>query len=425
MTGQEAIAYLESVPWQGTRLGLERTRELLDKLDHPERSLRFVHIAGTNGKGSTAAMTASVLQAAGYRTGLYISPFLQVFNERMSVNGEMIGDEALGAFTEQVRAAAEGMEDPPTEFEMMTALAFLYFKSEGCDVVVLEVGMGGRLDSTNVIGAPEVAVICNIGLDHVKELGDTVEKIAAEKAGIIKAGCDAVLYQPEHAGVAAVVEEVCRREHVPLHTADFSRLTPLQDAMSGQRFSYPEWEDLQIRLLGGHQLKNAAVVLEIVSALRARGYAIPGGAVRAGLAQARWPGRFEVLHERPVFIADGGHNRQCTEAVAAALRHYFPGHEILFIMGVLADKDYSAMIETLAPLAGRFYTVTPDSPRAMPATQLAQLLRSYGKPADVCGCAAEAVAKAFAQAGADDVICSVGSLYMTGEIRTAVLQKNN
>ena len=181
---------------------------------------------------------------------------------------------------------------------------------------------------------------------------------------------------------------------------------------------------MRIRLLGGHQLKNAAVVLETVEVLRGRGFALSDEAVRSGLSAAVWPGRFEVLSKSPVFIADGGHNRQCVEAVATSLKHYFPGKQFVFIMGVLADKDYRSMIELLAPLAKRFYTLTPDSPRAMSAGQLAELLASYGKPTDVCQSAADAVAKAFACAGEDDVICSVGSLYMTGEIRTAVLQRN-
>ena len=424
MTGAEAVVYLESVPWQGTRLGLDRTRELLEKLGHPEENLRFVHVAGTNGKGSTSTMLASVLQAAGYRTGLYTSPFLQVFRERMRVDGDMITEEELGALTERLRSVAETMEDPPTEFEMMTAIAFLFFQSRRCDIVVLEVGMGGRLDSTNVIGPPEAAVICNIGLDHVKELGDTVEKIAFEKAGIIKPGCAAVLYEPEQPGVAAVVEEVCARQGAALHRTEFACLRSLEDSVGGQRFSYRGWEDLQIRLLGAHQLKNAAVVLETVSVLRERGFSIEEEAVRRGLAEAVWPGRFEVLNTRPVFIADGGHNRQCVEAVADSLHRYFPGKQVLLIMGVLADKDYRAMIELLAPLAKGFYTVTPDSPRAMAAEKLAELLLPYGKPTDVCRSAADAVAKAFACAEEDDVICSFGSLYMTGEIRTAVLQRN-
>lgn len=423
MTGEEAIAYIENIPWQGTRLGLERTRELLEKLGNPERTLRFIHIAGTNGKGSTAAMTASVLRSAGYTTGLYISPFLQVFNERMSVNGEMISGEELGEITQQVKAFAEAMADPPTEFELMTAIAFLYFQRHRCDFVVLEVGMGGRLDSTNVIGTPETAVICNIGLDHVKELGGTLEKIAFEKAGIIKPGCDVVLYQSTDAGVARVVREVCEKNGAVLHTADFSKLESLSDSITGQRFRYKGGAELQIRLLGAHQLKNAAVVLEVIDVLRHHGHEISGNAVRQGLAAAIWPGRFEVLRTEPVFIADGGHNRQCVESVAAALRHYFPGKQFLFIMGVLADKDYQSMVELLAPLAKRFYTLTPDSPRAMSAGQLAELLVSCGKDTDPCQNAAEAVAKALQSAEKDDVICSVGSLYMTGEIRSAVLGK--
>ena len=422
MTGKEALTYIHNVPWQGTRLGLDRTRELMEKLGHPEEKLRFVHIAGTNGKGSTAAMTASVLRAAGYRTGLYTSPYLQVFNERMSVDGEMISDEELGELTEQIRPLAEEMDDPPTEFEMITALAMLYFLRQKCDIVVLEVGMGGRLDSTNVIPAPVAAVICNIGLDHTAELGDTVEKITFEKAGIIKEGTNVVLYQSESAGVEQVIRQVCRERNAALHIADFSALQLLEDSISGQTFSYKEHQNLKIRLLGAHQLKNAAVVLEVAEVLRHKGFEISEDALRRGLAQATWPGRFELLHTAPAFIADGGHNRQCVEAVAAALEHYFPGRKVRFIMGVLADKDYASMIELLTPVAERFYTVTPESPRALPARELAEQLEKSGSAAVVCDSAEDAVARALKEAGADDVICSVGSLYMTGAVRQACMK---
>lgn len=422
MTGKEALTYIHHVPWQGTRLGLDRTRELMEKLGHPEEKLRFVHIAGTNGKGSTAAMTASVLRAAGYRTGLYTSPYLQVFNERMSVDGEMISDEELGELTGRIRPLAEEMDDPPTEFELITAIAMLYFLRHECDIVVLEVGMGGRLDSTNVIPAPVAAVICNIGLDHTAELGDTVEKIAFEKAGIIKEGTDVVLYQSESAGVEQVIRRVCAERKAALHVADFSALQLLEDSIAGQTFSYKGHREMKIRLLGAHQIKNAAVVLELAAVLNAKGFPVSEEALHQGLARAVWPGRFELLHTAPVFIADGGHNRQCVETVAAALRHYFPGKKIRFIMGVLADKDYRSMIELLQPLAERFYTVTPDSPRALSARDLAEQLEQGGSPAVVCAGAGDAVERALREAGAEDVICSVGSLYMTGAVRAACLK---
>lgn len=423
MTGKEAIAYMENVPWQGTRLGLERTQELLEKLGNPEKRLRFIHIAGTNGKGSTASMTASVLRKAGYITGLYISPYLQVFNERMSVNGENITDEELGEITDRVHLVAEEMEDAPTEFELMTVIAFLFFLQRGCDIVVLEVGMGGRLDSTNVISAPEAAVICNIGLDHVNELGNTLEKIAFEKAGIIKEGTDVILYQPSCDGVLQVVKAVCEQKRAALHVTDFDQIQSISDSITGQQFSYREYVGLNLRLLGKHQLKNASVVLELMEVLRKKGYSISQEAIREGLSDTVWPGRFEVLLTKPVFIADGGHNRQCVEAVESALKQYFPGRKVLLIMGVLADKDYAAMIELLAPLAKEIYTVTPDSPRALSAQELAQKLEIYGKKTTVCQSASDAVKKALAQATEDDIICSVGSLYMTGEIRTAVLNE--
>ena len=266
MTAQEAVAYIENYTWSTTRLGLDRTRELLHALGNPQHKLKFIHVAGSNGKGSTCAMLDSVLRAAGYRTGLYTSPYIQDFCERMQVNGRNIGGDALARITERVRLFADAMEDHPSQFELVTAIGMVWFLEERCDVVLLEVGMGGALDSTNVIDAPELAIITNIGLEHTEYLGNTLGEIAAAKAGIIKPGCACVMYDlaPE---AAAVVEAVCEEAAVPLRRADFSQIVSLASTLEGQRFAY-RGAEYSLALLGRHQLCNAALVLEAVEALR-------------------------------------------------------------------------------------------------------------------------------------------------------------
>ncbi len=415
MDYRQALEYIDGVSWLGSRPGLERVTALLEKLGNPQNKLKFVHIAGTNGKGSCAAMTASVLRAAGYRTGLFTSPYLFRFNERMQINGEPIGDEALAALVTEIRPLADAMEDHPTEFELMTAAALLWYQREKCDVVVLEVGLGGRLDATNVIGAPEAAVIMNIGLDHTAILGDTVEKIAAEKAGIIKPGCDAVLYQ-QAAGVEAVVREKCEAVGARLRVADFAQIVPEFDSLEGQVFTY-RGEPCAIPLLGAHQLKNAAVVLELVEILRRKGWDLPRDAVEHGLYAVSWPARFELVREEPPFVVDGGHNPQCAETVAESLKRYFPTQKRVLLCGVLADKDYPALFDVLDTAADAYVCVTPASERALPAEKLAEYLRRYGKPVSVCEDVPAGVEAASAAAGEEGVACAVGSLYMAGAVR--------
>lgn len=416
MTIEQAMEFISGVSWLGSRPGLERVRQLLALLGDPQDTLRFVHVAGTNGKGSTAAMLASILRAAGYRTGLYISPYIERFNERMQVNGVPITDAELAAVCDRLQPCVATMADPPTEFELVTAAAFQWFADRQCDIVVLEVGLGGRLDATNVIRTPECAVITNIGLDHTAVLGDTVAQIAFEKAGILKPGARAVSYQqsPE---AAAVLHDVCRERGVPLTEADFAAIEPLTDSVDGQTFRYRDGAALSLPLLGAHQRKNAAVALETIAALRTVGWTISDDAVRAGLRAVAWPARFEILSRSPWFVLDGGHNPQCAETVAANLERYFPKKRKILLVGLLADKDYTAMTDMLAPQADAFVAVTPESERALPACELAAHLRRYGKPVTACAAVPEGVETARSMAGADDVVCATGSLYMAGEIR--------
>ena len=416
MTYNEALTYIHSICWKGSRLGLGRTRELLQKLGNPEKQLKFVHIAGTNGKGSCAAMLSSILEAAGYRVGLYTSPFINRFNERMQINHQCIPDGELAELTAYIRPFADGMADPPTEFELITALAMVYFARHQCDIVVLEVGMGGELDSTNIIDVPEAAVIMAMGLDHVKELGPTMADIARAKAGIIKEGGRVVSYggNPE---ADAVIAAACREKNASLRQPDFAAIVPGDFSLEGQSFSYKGWHDLRIPLVGAYQMKNAAVVLETVEVLRQRGWHISDEAVVQGLKNTRWPARFEVLRRDPVFIVDGGHNPHGIRATAESLQRLFPGKKFTFVTGVMADKDVESILGLIVPLADQFFTVRPDNPRAMSAQELAERIRAMGAKATPCESVADGVDRAVAVEGKDGVACALGSLYMSGDVR--------
>ena len=402
----DPIAYINEPRWLESRLGLDRIRELLDRLGRPQDRLKFVHVAGTNGKGSTCAYLASILQAAGLRTGLFTSPYLITFEERIRVDGANITLDELTEATLLVKEQVEAMADHPTEFELMTAVALVHFARRGCDIVVLEVGLGGRLDSTNAIDAPEAAVIARIGLDHTKLLGTTL----------------------------AVVEQAAAAAGDTLTVPDFACLNvgPVDWGASGapaRSFSYGRFADLRTKLLGSYQPANAALAIEVTEALRTHGWAIDDDAVRQGVAGAAWPGRFEIVRAgegEPTVVVDGGHNPQGARALVDSLADVFPGRKPVFIMGVLEDKDYPAMLETVMPLVGGFVAVTPDNPRALSADRLARAIRWTGQ--DVLGCSAhmrphvardmaDALAKARELAGADGLICAFGSLYSVGALK--------
>ena len=419
MTLDEALRYIHEVCWKGTIPGLERIQALLDAMGNPERKCKFVHVTGTNGKGSTCAMVASILRKAGYKTGLYTSPYLIRFNERIQINGEQISDADICELTEYVKPFAESIFERPTEFEMVTAIGFEYFARHKCDIVVCEVGMGGEFDATNVIPAPEAAVICNIGLDHTEVLGDTLEKIASAKAGIIKPGCDAVLYR-ERPSVEAVFEERCKALNAPLHKADFDSLHLLSHSLEGQVFDWERFHALRLPLLGEHQLHNAAVALTTARVLQKRGWKITDEQIREGIESVRWPGRFELMRKDPMFIIDGGHNPQCIEALVKNIRDYLPGRELTVLTGVLGDKDFHCMYRAVAQYAKEFITITPANPRALTAEKLADYLRQFGKPVTACDVVADGVRLAIEHAGKDGVVLCYGSLYMIGDIDAAL-----
>ena len=423
MNVNEAIEYIHSVFWKGSIPGLERTQELLAKMGNPEKDLKFVHIAGTNGKGSTASMTASILRKAGYRTGLYTSPYIYRFHERMQVDGVEIADEDLIAITEYVKPLADSMKESPTEFELVCCIAFEYFKRMKCDIVVLEVGMGGEFDATNVIETPEVAVITNIGLDHTEVLGDTVEAIAETKSGIFKQGGHAVVYRSTPS-VEAVYERVCAQRNVKLRKADFDSLKLKSHGLDGQVFDCGKRKDLLLPLLGVHQLHNASVVLSIIDTMIENGWKISEENIYDGMRDVRWPGRFDIIQRNPLFIIDGGHNPQCIEALVKNIEDYLTGKNVIALTGVLADKDYADMYKPVMPLVNQFVCVTPPNPRRMAAEQLAEFLRQAGAKAEAAASVEDGVKRSLELAGEDGVVLCFGSLYTIGSIHDALLAVN-
>ncbi len=419
MNLEQTLDYIHGLYRKGVTPGLHRERQLLKMLGDPHEKLRFIHIAGTNGKGSTAAMTASILRKAGYSTGLFTSPFIYRFNERIQLNGCQIPDETVVELTAYVKQFADTMEDQPTEFEFVTAMAMEYYARQKADIVVLEVGMGGELDATNVIGVPEVAVITNIGLDHTEVLGDTLEKIAANKAGIFKQGGHAVVYRGTP-GVEKVFEDICAQKNISLKKADFDSLTLHTHDLEGQTFDCGARKGLRLPLLGHHQLHNAAVVLSVADTLIEMGYAITEEHIRTGIRDVSWPGRFDIVGRDPLFIIDGGHNPQCIQALVGNIRDYLTGKQVIVLTGVLADKDYGEMFRPVMELVEQFVCITPLSPRKLEAKELARHLQANGAKATACDTIEQGVKMAVSLAGKDGVVLSFGSLYTIGDLKTAL-----
>ena len=419
MDYRQAVEFVESSSIVRERYGLEKLQQALHLLGDPHHHTEFVHIAGTNGKGSTAAMTASVLQTAGYRTGLYTSPHLMRYNERMQIDGVPISDEDFVEAASQVQRVCEQLGGVPIVFEVLTLMALWYFAQQHCDIVVLEVGIGGLLDSTNVIPSPKVAIITQLGMDHTETLGNTLEEIAAQKGGIVKEGTPTVMALQEPSAVA-IVQQICNQHHAPLALADPERLRVLDASVAGQTLEDREYGKLKLPLAGEHQRKNAANVLEAVAMLRTQGYRISDDDVREGIAKTVWPARFERLSTAPDFILDGGHNPQCLHAATAALREYYSGQKVVFLVGMMADKDTDHMLAEMASIAKSFVCIRPDSPRAMQPQLLAQqLTERFHLPACACGSVREGIAEATRQAGKEGVVCALGSLYLAGEVRAA------
>lgn len=421
----DALHYLEGLSRFGIRLGLERMRRLLAALGHPERRLRVIHVAGTNGKGSTSALLAAVLQAAGHRTGLYTSPHLHDYRERIHLDGQPIPPGRLAHLVTGVREIIEtGVReghDPPTEFEAGTAVMYQYFAEEGAEVVVQEAGLGGRLDATNVVERPLVTVVTSIGMDHTDRLGGTLADIAGEKAGIGKPGVPMVS-APQAPAAEAVLAAAC--ESLGSRLIRVGRevsAMPASVTAEGTVFDYRglgvTYRGLRLGLLGPHQVENAGCALAALEVAARHGLAAGEAAVRAGLAGVRWPGRLEVLRRSPLVVLDGAHNPGGALALRHALQALWPGTRFVLVLGVLDDKDGEGIVRELAPCAAGLVTTRPDSPRALPPEALAGRGEALGLAAAVEPDPARAVQRALALAGEGGAVCVAGSLYLAGSIR--------
>ncbi len=416
MNIQEVNDFLDNYTQPYKHLGLHRMKAIMNLLGDPQKKMHFVHVAGTNGKGSCSAMTESILRHAGYRTGLFTSPHLIRFNERMQFCGQEISDDELAEVMTVVVEANEKLEEKVNWFEIVTAAGLLWFSWKKCDIVALEVGVGGEFDGTNVIDTPDVAVMMNIGLDHTGQLGDTVEKIAATKSGIIKENGTVVIYRGKES-VERIIEDRCAEKNATLIKADFDSIVPVSENSYCQRFHVGEYRDIEIPLIGEHQRKNTSVVLSVIKALRDKGYKISDEDIYEGLRNVSWPVRMQVMRENPLFIVDGGHNPQCIEAVKAGLDNLVAeGQKLVFLTGILKGKDAEEMLRSLSEKSKRFVFVAPETQRAQTADDLSAIAEGYGCECTVCRSVPEAINDSISLAGPDGVVCCVGSLYLAGEV---------
>lgn len=420
MNYTEAMAYIESLQCYGCVPGLANIEKLCKLVGDPQKALKFVHIAGTNGKGSVLAYVSTILQTAGYKVGRYISPTIQDYRERFQINGKMISRPALCTYLEQVKEAAEKMqaEDDaqPTPFEVETAVSFLYFLDKKCDIVILETGLGGRLDATNVIPAPLCTVFSSISMDHMAFLGASLEEIAVQKAGIIKDASHVVTCAQKEE-VMRVLQETAAAHGCSFSVADVKRASRIKYGIKKQSFCYEGCRNLTITMAGQYQIENAVLAVETVRVLGKEGFVVSEEQMRQGLLLTKWTGRFTVISQRPLFVADGAHNEDAAARLAESIRYYFADKRILFIIGILKDKEYDKILRQTAPLAEHIITVTPPNPaRAMSGYELAKEAGAYHERVTAADSMLEAVELSYLLAGEDKntVIIAFGSLSILG-----------
>lgn len=417
MDYQQAIEFIGGTYRFGSRPGLENITRLLDLMGNPHLAYRTVHVAGTNGKGSTSAFIASVLKEAGFMTGLYTSPHLERITERIRVAGEEIDQQEMAEITARVKNCIDTMLKEgyphPTEFETLTAIGFEHFRRKGVEYAVVEVGMGGRLDATNVI-SPVVSVITPIGLDHMYVLGPDRVSIAREKAGIIKEGVP-VLCAPQQQVVKDAIKDICADREIPFIYAGDGSIVNQRPVQGGQTFDFiwqqREYRGIEIGLIGRHQAGNAALAL--LACLRLD---ISETVIREGLKKARWPGRMEVIRKEPLVLIDGAHNEEGAKALVEGLEQFFPDKRILLVLGMLKDKAVDRVVEILASYAERVVTVSPVSTRAMDPIELMEIVKKYNSNAD-CVYTVQQAVEEYVTATTDWMIVFSGSLYMIGEAR--------
>jgi len=425
MTYEQALQKINNRLRFGIKPGLERVEKLLSLLGNPQEKLKFVHVAGTNGKGSTCTLISSALTECGIKVGLYTSPYVIDFRERFKIGGEMISEEELIREVESMLPFVEKMEqagEAITEFEFITALALNWFSRKKCGIVVLEVGLGGRFDATNVIDTPDVAAIMSISLDHTEILGDTIEKIAFEKAGIIKSGGDVVLYPKQSDGVVDIIREICIERNANLNVPDTENVKKIYSSIEGTEFSYNDI-NLKTPFLGEHQIYNAITAYETLKILEAKGVAVSDEKIKFGFEKAFIPARMEILSKSPLIIMDGGHNPGCALALKQAIDEFLPNKKLLAVMGMMADKDSRSALDIIGPLFSKIITVAPNNPRSLSADELAETARIVCPNCVPCKSIAEVIEVSFGELANYDALIICGSFFLAGEIREPIINK--
>lgn len=422
MKYEEVMDYMElKVNKLGSVPGLHSVRELLNRMGNPQDNLTFIHVAGTNGKGSVSTLIANALTANGYRVGRYISPVINDYRERIQINNRMISKAAVAEGMTKIFDICTAMEEEglphPTAFEVETALGFQYFTDKKCDFVVLETGMGGTLDATNIVQNTKLCVFVSVSRDHMAFLGDTLAEIAANKAGILKAGCKAVS-APQEEEVLQVLKSECDKLDVPFTAVNREEIKVGRQSLKGQKISYGAYKQVEIPLLGSFQTENAALALEALECLKSCGIKLREDKIRTGFKESVWPARFEILSKKPCVIADGAHNEDAVKKLMETMRFHFTNQRIIYIMGVLKDKDYTPMIRESVSLAEFIFTVTPpNKERALPAFELAKTIRDFNPNVTATDSVEEALEMAKLTAGEDGVVLAFGSLSYMGKLR--------
>ncbi len=431
MNYEQAMDFIDQSGKFGSKLGLKNISVLMSYLSDPQNNLKFIHVAGTNGKGSACAMLSNVFIKAGYTTGLYISPYLENYNERIQLNNAPISDEDLVKVISSVKSAVDKMiengYDHPTEFEINTAAAFLYYKIKKADIVILEVGMGGRLDATNVINQSEASVIMSIGLDHQQYLGKTKEKIAFEKAGIIKENGNVVIYPLNTDGVKNIITEQAKKKHAHSYICDENNIKILSSSTNGQLLRYDNpssvigTKEFELGLLGEHQAYNALTVLYTLEVMKKRGWNISDTAIEEAMQSVKFSGRFEILCRKPYIIIDGGHNIDGVKTFVNGIKTYFKNKKVTLFFGMLSDKQVDESVDLLISIAKRIYTLTPEDPRAVSAAEMRDFIKGKYPNIEVEALGdIKEISKHINLNNYDEIYAFTGSLYMIGFARTLI-----
>lgn len=427
MTYNEAVEKINSLLVFGSKPGLERISELVKRIGSPDKKLKFVHIAGTNGKGSTCALIANTLTKAGYKTGMFISPYVLEFRERFQIDGKMIEKKELASIVEEIYPIVVQMKNEDkiiTEFEFVFAIALIWYSRQNCDVVVLETGLGGRFDATNIIDTPLTSVITSISLDHTAILGNTYEKIAFEKCGIIKPNGITIAYGEQKDGVIDVIRKTANERNNKLFIANTDSVIKKSSSLDGSKFDFRSdklnMNDLKIPFIGDHQLKNAATALYTVKALKELGYNISENAIKEGFSTAFFPARLELFKRSPIILLDGAHNPGGAEALSKAIKDNLSDKRKIGIVGMLADKDINTALSMLLPLFDEIITVSPHNPRAMSSEKLAETVSKYCKNVTALNDYKEAFEKALNDTDSSSAIVVFGSLYLAGDMRKII-----